>query len=44
MVWNDKIEIPKELKEKVNGIKLFINMMYINGIGFLTTVSHPLYY
>ena len=40
----DGIAIPKELRKKINEITLHIDMMYINGIGFLTGISHPLYY
>ena len=40
----DEIKIPNELSEKHKNIKLHIDKMYINGIGFLTSISHPTYY
>ena len=40
----DIIEIPPELKLKHQEVQLHINVLYINGIAFLSTIGHPIYY
>ena len=44
LVIIDQIEIPMELKTKHKEISLCIDTMYINGLGFLTAIGHPLCY
>ena len=44
MTRYDEIEVPKEIRNKAKNITLYIDVMYINGIRFLTSISHPLYY
>ena len=43
-VKDDFINIPLELKSKHYELTLCIDTMYINGIGFLTSIAHPIYY
>ena len=38
------ITIPKELKTKNKKITIYMDMMCINKIGFMATISHPIYY
>src|SRR5210317_1558710 len=40
----DLVEIPKELKAKGYLVTLSIYTIYINGIGFLTSIGYPMYY
>ena len=40
----DYVDIPMELKSKHYDLTLCIDTMYINGIGFLTSIAHPIYY
>ena len=44
VVKSDLIEIPKELKAKGYSVTLCIDTMYINKIGFLTSIGYPMYY
>ena len=44
MVKSDLIEIPKELQAKGYLVTLCIETIYINGIGFLTSIGYPMYY
>ena len=41
---NDSIDIPKKLIQKDKNLKLSIGTMYVNGLLFLTSISHDLYY
>lgn len=41
---HDLITIPKELKAKNQKIQLYIDMIYINGMVFLTSIGCPVYY
>ena len=43
-VSNDEIIIPKEIYEKHQELTFHMDTMFINGIGFLTSVGHPIYY
>ena len=43
-VINDEIDIPKEIYEKHQDLTFHMDTMFINGIGFLTSVGHPIYY
>ena len=40
----DLIEIPEELTYKNRNLELSIDTMYVNGMLFLTTISHDKYY
>ena len=44
VVKSDLIEISKELKAKGYSVTLCIDTMYINKIGFLTSIGYPMYY
>ena len=44
VVKSDLIEIPKELKAKGYLVTMRIDTIYINGIGFLTSIGYPMYY
>ena len=41
---NDIIDIPEELIHKNKNLELSIDMMYVNGMMFLTSISHNIYY
>ena len=41
-VINDYVEIPKELKEIHKNIELCVDIMYIQGIMFLATISRKI--
>ena len=43
-VSNDTIQIPKELLVKHQNIQLYMDSMYVNGMGFLNTIGHPIFY
>ena len=36
--------IPEELKSKCSNITLHMDILFISGIAFLTTIGHPTYY
>ena len=40
---NESIEIPEELIYKNRDIELSIDTMYVNGLMFLTSISHKIY-
>ena len=44
IVKSDQIEIPPEMKETAREVILYIDTIFINGIPFLTTIGHPMYY
>ena len=43
-ITNDIIEIPKELYDNCSRIQLHMDVFYVNGLGFLATIGHPVYY
>jgi len=44
MVRHDEIEIPSEIKMKCRDVVLHMDTIYINGLGFLTTINEPICY
>jgi hypothetical protein len=43
-IIQDLISIPPELVRKHSSIELCIDVMYVNRIGFLTSIGYPIYY
>ena len=43
-VINNTIQIPKEFKYKHHQIQLYMDTMYVNELGFLNTIGHPIFY
>ena len=43
-IINRTMEIPRELKENCARVILHMDILYISGSGFLTTIGHPMYY
>ena len=40
----DTINIPDKLRAKISDIHLHMDVIWINGHGFLSTIGHPVYY
>ena len=40
----DLIQVPPELIRKHSSLELCIDVMYVNKIGFLTSIGYPIYY
>jgi hypothetical protein len=43
-IIQDLISVPPELVRKHSSIELCIDVMYVNRIGFLTSIGYPIYY
>ena len=44
LILVDLIQVPPELIRKHSSIELCIDVMYINKVGFLTSIGYPIYY